>query len=56
MYPSANSKELSAQEVPIEYLIAHFGTKVQHSDVKLPLVISKPSEACSPLETDVKGD
>ena len=56
VHPSATSKELSKEETPIEYLLAHFGTKVQHSDVNLPLVISKPSEACSPLETDVKGE
>lgn len=55
VHPSANSKDLSAAETPIEYLLAHFGTKVQHSDVKIPLTISKPSEACSALESDVKG-
>ncbi len=55
VHPSASSRALTAEEAPIEYLLAHFGTKVQHADVKLPLTISKPSEACTALESDVKG-
>jgi hypothetical protein len=49
------SKGPKESELPLEYLLAHFGTKVQHSDIKLPLVLSKPIEGCDPIESDVKG-
>lgn len=40
---------------PIEYLLAHFGTKVLDESISLPIVIARPAEACSPIENDVKG-
>ncbi len=38
-----------------EYLLAHFGSRVSHEEVVRDLVMSKPAEACEPLEKDVKG-
>ena len=42
-------------DFPIEYLLAHFGTKAPDSSVNLPVVVAKPAEACSPIENDVRG-
>mmetsp|Transcript_22223 Transcript_22223/g.32332 ORF Transcript_22223/g.32332 Transcript_22223/m.32332 type:complete len:459 (+) Transcript_22223:67-1443(+) len=52
---SSSNKEDSKRPTSFEYLLAHFGTRVAHQDKKLPLVMSKPAEACEPLEKDVKG-
>eukprot|EP01036_Dinobryon_divergens_P032020 gene32020-41525_t len=46
---------LKPNDLPIEYLLAHFGTKVPHSSVLFPVVIAKPAEACGPLENNVRG-
>lgn len=40
---------------PIEYLLAHFGTKVTPSNMAMEVVVAKPAEACGPLENNVKG-
>merc|ERR1711871_764492 len=39
----------------LEYLLAHFGTKVPHGNTSLPIVMAKPPEACSAIQNDVKG-
>ena len=54
---SAEGKPISlkASELPVEYLLAHFGTKVPHVSSNFSLVIAKPAEACGPLENNVKG-
>lgn len=39
----------------LEYLLAHFGTKVPHTNTSLPIVMAKPPEACSAIQNDVKG-
>lgn len=41
------------KDMPIEYLLAHFGTKVPEDT--LDIVVAKPAEACVPLENEVKG-
>lgn len=46
---------LADQDIPIEYLMAHFGTKVPNLNVSLPIVMAKPAEACDPITNDVKG-
>lgn len=46
---------LKPTDVPIEYLLAHFGTKVPHSSSHMQVTVAKPAEACGPLENDVKG-
>eukprot|EP00286_Rhodomonas_abbreviata_P026156 CAMPEP_0181296284 /NCGR_PEP_ID=MMETSP1101-20121128/4618_1 /TAXON_ID=46948 /ORGANISM="Rhodomonas abbreviata, Strain Caron Lab Isolate" /LENGTH=440 /DNA_ID=CAMNT_0023401131 /DNA_START=172 /DNA_END=1491 /DNA_ORIENTATION=+ len=45
---------LRAADVPLEYLLAHYGTMVPGA---LPLVVAKPAEACQPLENsaEVRG-
>eukprot|EP00605_Chrysophyceae_sp_TOSAG23-4_P001962 GSChrysophyteH1.ASY1.ANO1.2173.1 assembled CDS len=40
---------------PMEYLLAHFGTKVTESSNNLDLVVARPAEACTPIENNVKG-
>jgi len=50
------SQPLKDSEYPLEYLLAHFGTKVLNSNIAAPLVMAKPDiHACRPLENDVKG-
>lgn len=51
LYSSKSSDRVSSHE----YLLAHFGSKVPHSSLSHPLVMSKPAEACDPIEKDVKG-
>lgn len=46
---------LRPEDVPIEYLLAHFGTKVPHENISMPVVVAKPAEACGALENDVRG-
>lgn len=55
VYRKGESKPLEGKDFPIEYLLAHFGTKVLHENVSLPIVVAKPAEACAPLENDVRG-
>eukprot|EP00599_Poterioochromonas_sp_BG-1_P012578 CAMPEP_0173161904 /NCGR_PEP_ID=MMETSP1105-20130129/18906_1 /TAXON_ID=2985 /ORGANISM="Ochromonas sp., Strain BG-1" /LENGTH=476 /DNA_ID=CAMNT_0014081465 /DNA_START=8 /DNA_END=1438 /DNA_ORIENTATION=- len=43
------------KDYPVEYLLAHFGTKVLHQNVSIPITVAKPAEACTPLENDVRG-
>ena len=50
-----NSPGVKAADKPVEFLLAHFGTKVPQSSTELSLVMAKPSEACTPLENDVRG-
>jgi hypothetical protein len=45
----------SEPSLSFEYLLAHFGSRVPHQDVMKNLVMSKPAEACEPLDKDVKG-
>ena len=51
----AGKNSLKEEDVPIEYLLAHYGTKVSSDEISLPLVVAKPAEACGPIENDVKG-
>ena len=46
---------LKPEELPLEFLLAHFGSKVYHESLSASLVVAKPAEACGPLENDVKG-
>lgn len=39
----------------IEYLIAHFGTKVPHPESKFGIAMAKPPQACTALQNQVKG-
>lgn len=52
---TGSSKPLESKDLPIEYLLAHFGTKVPHVSNEYELVMSKPAEACIAIENDVKG-
>ena len=55
MIPSSSSKPLDPKDAPMEYLLAHFGTKVPHEHAQFELAMAKPAEACTALENDVKG-
>ncbi|KAJ1404278.1 hypothetical protein B484DRAFT_222239 [Ochromonadaceae sp. CCMP2298] len=46
--------QLKAGDAPVEYLLAHFGTKMGSNNT-LSIVVAKPVEACGPLENDVRG-
>ncbi|CAM9664913.1 unnamed protein product, partial [Ectocarpus fasciculatus] len=48
-------KALPAEEHPLEYLLANFGTKVPSNPKPLGIALAKPAEACTPLENNVKG-
>ena len=54
-FDKSKTKGLEEKDKPIEYLLAHFGTKVPHVSSQFDLVMSKPAEACTALENDVKG-
>jgi len=49
------STSLAEADLPLEYLLAHFGTKVPDSSTHMELAMSKPVEACTTIENDVKG-
>jgi hypothetical protein len=49
------SKPLAAKELPLEYLLAHFGTKVTPPSSSYGLIVANPVEACLPIENNVKG-
>ncbi len=51
----SKSKELPASEYPLEYLLAHFGTKVIPDTVDLTIIVAKPSDGCGAIENNVKG-
>ena len=53
--PPGSAASLVPSELPLEYLLAHFGSKMLHESVSSPLVVAKPAEACSPIENDVRG-
>eukprot|EP01031_Cornospumella_fuschlensis_P031675 gene31675-38280_t len=55
VFKSGTNTASFGKDFPIEYLLAHFGVKVPHGNVSLPIVMAKPAEACSPLENDVRG-
>lgn len=52
---SNGKSSLKEEEIPIEYLLAHFGTPASHENVSYTVTLAKPAEACSALENDVKG-
>eukprot|EP00600_Ochromonadales_sp_CCMP1393_P006289 CAMPEP_0174963254 /NCGR_PEP_ID=MMETSP0004_2-20121128/5229_1 /TAXON_ID=420556 /ORGANISM="Ochromonas sp., Strain CCMP1393" /LENGTH=443 /DNA_ID=CAMNT_0016211861 /DNA_START=293 /DNA_END=1624 /DNA_ORIENTATION=- len=52
---SSGKSLLKDGDAPMEYLLAHFGVKVTHNNVSLPIAVAKPVEACGQLENDVKG-
>lgn len=45
----------SSDYFPMEYLLAHFGTKVYNENVTFSLAAAKPAEACSPLDGNFRG-
>eukprot|EP01041_Mallomonas_annulata_P010047 gene10047-20927_t len=45
----------SKGKIQMEYLIAHFGTRVPHESKSYPLVTASPSDACDPIVNDIKG-
>lgn len=49
------SKPLPESDLPLEYLLAHFGTKVAPASAQLDVIVARPAEACGPIENDVKG-
>jgi hypothetical protein len=55
VYRKGDNTPQAGKDYPIEYLLAHFGTKVLHENISLPIVVAKPAEACAPLENDVRG-
>jgi hypothetical protein len=56
MFMCVGGKSLEEKDMPLEYLLAHFGTKVPHSSAHHDIVMAKPAEACKALENDVKGN
>jgi len=46
---------LQPSEDPIEYLLAHFGTRALEASVNLPVARAQPPEACDAITNDVKG-
>lgn len=52
---SEGGSGLKPEELPLEYLLAHFGSKIAHESLTMNLIVAKPAEACGPLENDVKG-
>jgi hypothetical protein len=48
---------LPPSELPVEYLLAHFGVKVPYANASYAVVMARPADACSPLTNaeDVKG-
>jgi hypothetical protein len=50
-----NSPTHNLDTPPLEYLLAHFGTKVPHPNTSYAMVVAKPAEACGPIENDIKG-
>lgn len=40
---------------PLEYLLAHFGVMAPHSNMSTPIIVASPSEACSPIENDIRN-
>lgn len=42
-------------EFPLEYLLAHFGTKLADESDDLTMTVARPAEACSTIENDIKG-
>jgi len=52
---SDGTNALSDKDTPLEYLLAHFGTKVLAPDQSLPIVRAQPPEACDTIANDVKG-
>lgn len=49
------SLSMKPADLPIEYLLAHFGSKVTHENSSMSIVVAKPAEACSSIENDVRG-
>eukprot|EP01039_Chlorochromonas_danica_P001312 gene1312-1433_t len=55
IFRSGEEVPQNSDDFPVEYLMAHFGVKVSHANVSLPLVVARPAEACAPIENNVKG-
>lgn len=51
----SSSHSVKDDEFPLEYLLAHFGTKLLDASDELSLAIARPAEACSSIENDIKG-
>lgn len=49
------SAVVGPDELPMEYLLAHFGTRVLDESLSLPIVRAQPPEACDTITNDVKG-
>lgn len=50
---AALTTSVKDDEHPLEYLLAHFGSKIMNNS--LPIVVAKPADACSPIENNVQG-
>lgn len=46
---------LKPDDEPLEYLLAHFGSIITHSESSFSLAVAKPADACSGITNDVKG-
>lgn len=42
-------------DFPMEYLLAHFGTKLVTDTAGSHVVVARPAEACTSIENDIKG-
>lgn len=51
----AKEPTIGDSDHPMEYLLSHFGVMIPHENVSTPVVVASPSEACSPIENDVRG-
>mmetsp|Transcript_14675 Transcript_14675/g.14774 ORF Transcript_14675/g.14774 Transcript_14675/m.14774 type:complete len:467 (+) Transcript_14675:185-1585(+) len=49
------STSTSSDFESMEYLLAHFGSKVPHPEKEYQILSAEPRDACSALENDVKG-
>lgn len=49
------SSSLKEGDLPVEYLLAHFGAKMLHSSMTVSAAVAKPVDACSPILNDIKG-
>ncbi len=46
---------VKATDHPLEYLLAHFGTKIPHEQSALSVAVARPADACGTIENDIRG-
>ena len=49
------SPGMKEDDYPLEYLLAHFGVMAPHRNVSTPVVVASPSEACTPIQNDIRN-